>query len=124
MAVVLLSDIVIISIIAIITFMIYCDMKFLLSPTPMRSRWPIKQGFFLSYWNHKYVHMPSATGSIKRKEITRAIYFANTSKKLFHSKRVAENGITTMLHYYSTTFPGMEWLHSPKFYSLGVVGSY
>ena len=99
-------------------------MKFLLSPIPTRSRWPIKQVFFLFYWDNKYLCVPSDTGSIKRKEITSAIYFANTSKKLFCSKRVAENGVTTMLHYYYKTIPGTAWLHSPKFYLLGIMGSY
>ena len=37
MPVALLSDIVIISIIMIITLMIYCDMKFLLSPIPIEN---------------------------------------------------------------------------------------
>ena len=39
-------------------------------------------------------------------------------------KGVAENGITTMLHYYSKTFQGMAWLHAHTFYPLGVVSSY
>ena len=39
-------------------------------------------------------------------------------------KRVAENSITAMLHYYSKIFQGMAWLHAHTFYSLGVAGSY
>ena len=58
-----------------------------------------------SIWDHKYRHAPSATGSIKQKEITRSIYFASTSTKVFIGKRAAENGMTAMLHYYSKAFP-------------------
>ena len=73
-----------------------------------RSRWPIKQGYsFLFYWDHKYPHAPSATGSIKWKEITRAVYFTNTSTKVFCRKKAAESGVTATLRYYSKTFPDL-----------------
>ena len=52
--------------------------------------------------------MSSATGSIKRKEdITRAIYFTNTSTKVFYWKKAAENSVTATLHYYSKAFPDL-----------------
>ena len=66
----------------------------------------------------------TATGSNKEKEVTRAMYFANTSMKVFHWKRTVENGVTAMLHYYSKTFPGIAWLRASKFYSIGVISSY
>ena len=69
-----------------------------------RSEWPIKLGYYFPlYWDHKYPHVPSATGSIKQKEITRAIYFANASIKVFCWKKSSRKHITVMLHCYPKT---------------------
>ena len=47
----------------------------------------IKQGHsFPFYWDHKYPSVPSVIGSIKRKEMMRAIYFDNTSKSFLLEK--------------------------------------
>lgn len=47
----------------------------------------IKQGHsFPFYWEHKYPSAPSAIGSIKQKEMMRAIYFDNTSTSFLLEK--------------------------------------
>ena len=46
------------------------------------------------------------------------------AQKFSIGKRAAENSITATLCYYPKTYPGIAWLHTPKFYSLGIVGSY
>ena len=73
-----------------------------------------------------HVCQVSATGRIKWKEILRAIYFINTSTKVFYWKKSSKKccNYCTMLCYYSKTFLGMAWLSTTKFYSLGIVSSY
>ena len=91
-----------------------------------RSRWPISRDISCSSIGitNTHVYQVSAAGSIKWKEILRAIYFINTNTKFSIGKRAVENAITTMLCYYSKTFPGMAWLCTPKLYLLGIVSSY
>ena len=67
--------------------------------------------------------MPSATGSISERR-SQGPYISLTPAQSLLLERVAENCVTTMMHYYSKAFPDMAWLHAPKFYLLGVVGSY
>ena len=51
-------------------------------------------------------------------------YISLTPAQSLLLESMAENSVTTMMHYYSKAFPDMAWLRAPKFYLLGVVSSY